>query len=228
MKSVLCMKHVTTAAAGVGLALCMSAASAAPVVHLNPAPGEPDHFDWAVDEEVWVFLDLTKPASEQTPSVVAPGSVGQRMFSDFGPRYSLDTEQSGNWIQSGGSWVSAAWAFEFGDTIPAPIDTPGVDFPPDWSLGALVSAPAGGIDGNFTAGAQQYVGLQLILDGIVHHGWVGVESDGLALHAFAWGYETTPDTPIAAGAGIPVPSAVGVLGVAGVASLRRRKRGVVS
>lgn len=70
-----------------------------------------------------------------------------------------------------------------------------------------------------------YVGLKLSIDGETHFGWIGVVRggrDGIELDAFAWGYETTPDTAIAAGA-VPVPGTLAALAF-GAGALGRRSR----
>lgn len=89
-----------------------------------------------------------------------------------------------------------------------------------------------------------YLGLRLTIDTgakalETHYGWLAVEVDYVNLpetygigdlsmlaitDAVAWGWETTPNTPI--GAGVPAPGTLGALafGVVGVAGRGRRKK----
>ena len=55
-----------------------------------------------------------------------------------------------------------------------------------------------------------------------HYGWIGVEFDGAELEAFAWGYETDPGVPIAAGT--PEPGSLALLAFGAGALLRRKRR----
>lgn len=59
-----------------------------------------------------------------------------------------------------------------------------------------------------------------------HYGWIAGEWRGEeGAHALAWGYETTPNTPIAAGA-VPVPGTLAALAFGAVSLGRRPKRGM--
>lgn len=55
--------------------------------------------------------------------------------------------------------------------------------------------------------AKSYIGVKIDISGSTHYGWIGVYMTGGVLDAFAWGYETSPNTAILAGAGTlqPVP-----------------------
>ena len=78
-------------------------------------------------------------------------------------------------------------------------------------------------------GQDVYLGARLKLPAQWHYGWIGVTRGGyygLELEAFAWGYETDPGVPIAAG--IPEPGTLGMLalGFVGVGTATRwRSRG---
>ena len=74
----------------------------------------------------------------------------------------------------------------------------------------------------FPEGVPLYLGVRF--NGPAwQYGWIGVERiDGNKLDAFAWGYETEPGVPIAAGA--PEPGSLALLAFgAGALASRRRK-----
>ncbi len=86
-------------------------------------------------------------------------------------------------------------------------------------------APQGGLH----SGAE-YVGFKFQLTGQTHYGWANITLGGSGLTFNDWAYESTADTPIAAGAVVPEPaqSAAGLgllaLGAAGVAAFKRRAK----
>src|SRR5262249_49150935 len=53
---------------------------------------------------------------------------------------------------------------------------------------------------NLPEGVPAYVGVQFDTGAGTQFGWIGVVRTGRSLDAFAWGFESTPNTPIAAGA----------------------------
>jgi len=82
------------------------------------------------------------------------------------------------------------------------------------------------------------VGFQFMLADGVHYGWLEYEADGnhsvnnsttpdedvfAEINVIAWGWETTPNTSILPGAGVPAPSSAAVLGFAGAMALRRKR-----
>jgi hypothetical protein len=70
--------------------------------------------------------------------------------------------------------------------------------------------------GNFS-GLDAFIGLQFQLDGTTHYGWIEVNNspNAAAGQVLGWAYETSPNTPIVAGA-VPEPTtwALLVLGTA--------------
>ena len=97
--------------------------------------------------------------------------------------------------------------------------------PPDTEWNGLL-----GVNGN------TYIGIEFEIEGSIHYAWVNIALGPEGLHGFetpittSWAYESTPDTPIIAGA-IPEPS-TGILTVGGSLSLlllarsrRRAKQG---
>jgi hypothetical protein len=187
------------------------------VIFINPDPGEPGHFDWALGSDELnpnVWLDITRDSTDQG-GIVGPSSVGQKFV------FSYDG-QSWNRTQSGASVNSSGFtrALESGDLINnalnfALISTHAarlqVPFPPYW---AYVS--------NFS-GTPNYMGVRFSdVDGY-HYGWIGVvrNTSSLDFDAFAWGYETEPGVPIVAG--IPAPGTLAALALGAVVTRRRRK-----
>lgn len=90
--------------------------------------------------------------------------------------------------------------------------------------------PYGEFFGNLMNPELLYVGLRFDLAGATHFGWVEIDADPFLaeLTLTRFGYENTPDTAIAAGAGVsavPEPGTLALLaaGAAGVLALRRRR-----
>ena len=92
-------------------------------------------------------------------------------------------------------------------------------YDPDLNFGDGGSRPA--------IGVPFYIGVRILLDGDYHYGWIGGvfdEDDPRSqFSTFAWGYETDPMTPIAAGA-VPAPGTLAALAFGAAAALGRRKR----
>jgi hypothetical protein len=67
----------------------------------------------------------------------------------------------------------------------------------------------GGAVGYFTGLESAYIGLQFQQDGQTYYGWANVGSPYVMNEGwvFSYAYETTPNTPIVAGAGQPAPLA---------------------
>lgn len=93
--------------------------------------------------------------------------------------------------------------------------------------------------GTFAPGADGLAGVQFQIGGQTHYGWIRLQLDvsssiGLPnqLTVRDWAYESIPGTAIAAGSIVPEPSTFGLgclaAGAAGVAALRRRKKGSAS
>jgi len=88
---------------------------------------------------------------------------------------------------------------------------------------------AGGLEhsGLFTGVESAYLGLQFQENGQTYYGWarVGTPFAGLNIGwLFDYAYETRPNTPILAGAGVPEPSTLALLLVSGAAFWLVRKR----
>jgi len=88
--------------------------------------------------------------------------------------------------------------------------------------------------GNFPAGTTGFLGVQFpTADNSLHYAWVrvhinaatgpnGPETSRYPVTVIDWAWETTPNTPIAAGAGVPEPTTAAALGLLAIGSLGSR------
>jgi hypothetical protein len=88
------------------------------------------------------------------------------------------------------------WKFYFA-TVFAPGDVigPGLSFSPLRSAVLIRNYYTDPIT-DIGLGDSAYIGLSFPLEGALHYGWIRVERDGDDYLPTAWGYESTPDTPI--------------------------------
>jgi len=182
----------------------------------------PDRIDWENS-----FVDLTKPASQQ------PGDL---LFS-VENSVSTSSKNKEIIITSGisptGTVVLLGEFFNveplaFGEEI-APVEPSS-----GTGGGALFEttiAPGGDVSTEFSFPlGRWYVGASLgesIVEAERHAAWIFFDffegPDGIPdVDLLAWGYETEPGVPVAAGA--PAPGAAGAFVIAGAAALRRRRR----
>jgi hypothetical protein len=204
-------KGAKALAAGAAIA-AGTQAYAAPVRFDNPAHGDPGHFHWPYD-----WLDITLDVASQS------GSGGIKFHQDYFYYYTANP----SWIE--GAMDSAEMATE--------EYWAGEDYPFLLSLAAGETIPWADATFHYY-GLTMFTGYSLIpsdqdvylavrvnLADQWHYGWVGVRRTGWdwELEAFAWGYETEPGVPIAAG--IPEPDTLAMLALgfvaAGVAKRRR-------
>lgn len=77
--------------------------------------------------------------------------------------------------------------------------------------------------GEWTVVGNNYFGFRFTVDSATHYGWarIGAALDNLYLMDVVW--ETTANTPVTVGV-VPAPGAVALLGLAGLAGRRRRRR----
>jgi len=180
-----------------------------PVRYENPPEGHPDHFEWQEH-----FLDLTKDAASQAN--IATDAAFFHIAYDFFPWYSwLFGWHSGATQIYGPAFLYVGPALQAGEPIP----TPGVP----WNLGGLVTYY---YYTNLPVGQETYLGFRFDLGKGIHYAWAKVLLNGPHAHeldALAWGYETEPGVPVAAGA--PEPGSLAALAVGALmAGARRRGR----
>ena len=89
--------------------------------------------------------------------------------------------------------------------------------------------------GPLAGGGTGILGVGFDIDGANHFAWIrvelGVDGSGFTneFTVIDWAYESDPNTPIPAGAGVPEPSSIAVFGLAmlaaGAVGVRRLRKG---
>lgn len=168
----------------------------------------------------WTFdvLDITRPSDQQLGSFVAGRTLYQAYFGDYygGFGYGSFGYRTTYLSGSGG----AIWSEGFSDNYAAPLAA-GTMVGPGLAGGQFSSGcvfefefegynvdpyePFSGNRGMLPEGVQTYLGARILIGANVHYGWVGVVRSGAYVDPFAWGFESEPNTPIAAGADGPPP-----------------------
>ena len=176
-----------------------TAATAEVVRFDNPPPGEPGHFEWAVPRGSEPnLLDITLDAVSQ------PSATGETaLFHDYDPEAGL-WGSVGNTDNLGWAKVSKQMGTYFLNALVAgELVSEAISFD-DYGYTSYAGY-AGEID--LADGVPGYLGVTFDTGGGYQYGWIGVVRTGNVLNAFAWGYETEPGVPIAAGAqpGTPCP-----------------------
>ncbi len=209
---------VAIACATLCAAWCASAAHADIVHFVNPAPGQPGHYDWRwAPVQGWEsWLDITASASSQS-GLASGNSVGQL--------YDADPPDEGSSIYNRngwGAWVGCARHFAFGFTSNGYQSGSLIGFTTLWYLPAAPHMTDFGDDGSYFTtipeGSRSYLG---VITATGNRGWIEVERTGMTLAAFSWAYETQPGVPIVAGQ-IPSPGAAVLLALASLTTRRRR------
>lgn len=159
-------------------------------------------------------LDLTKPVSQQNIDIYSTDG------SDVGFRYDEPIDAVNLW-NSGAETAESdevtlggfARAFSKDEIISSGANFDGTNQLRTTSEGEFVDD-----------GSRQYIGVRLNLEGLAHYGWIAVSTPGNlgSLRVHAWGYETEPDTAIAAG--VPTPSTLAGLALGAVAFTGRKRR----
>ena len=212
-----CGKWTGAALAAIVAVAVGTAADASPIRFDNP-PGA-GHFIWAPGVgEPQIALDFTLPPEDQP----APDPFGLTSVRQF-----LEAAQGGvmtdaplemmTGVRSPDSFFLVG--VDFGELIPA-ADT-------SWRAGACYQW----YDGQFPPSGSLlpedvpvYLGTHFDLGSGYQYGWIGVVMSSVdhGLDAFAWGYETEPGVPIAAGA--PEPGTLALLAFGAGIALRRKRR----
>lgn len=181
-------KRAAKALAAAGAIAGGTQAYAAPVRFDNPAHGEPGHFHWPHEAPPnAVNLDLALPASEQ-PGSITLSSVLQFNAASYGwVGREVGTNAD---VQVGGYSNYFLVGVGAGEAVPsgAPWAARGYSYYPGYGYSEIPE------------GQSTYLGVRFDTGSGTQYGWVGVVRTGLELEAFAWGYETDPGVPIAAGA----------------------------
>ena len=211
------MKRI--AAAILCAAACVATARAGIVHFVNPAQGQPGHYDWRyAGPYEGRFLNITQGPAAQT-GVAGVNSVAQvRIDYDFGDIIDDIGEVIGH--------------FGYGEPLADVLVVPSL-FTAALMIGQQVDAGGGlmwsdrsrhmaiglpGLSSEFPVSERRYIGVR-ISGG--RFGWIEVERDFLGLTAHSWAYQTEPGVPITAGPP-PAPGAAVLLGL-GIATSRRRR-----
>jgi hypothetical protein len=199
-------------------ALILAAPVQAGAIRFDNPPG-PDHFVW-YGHASGFSLEITSDAASQTgvPTDTAFSQVNGTAFSNYvnAPAAGGDALQ----VDDEGYQLFLMGVDE-GTPIPSGL--------PWRQTICYIDVVEYGYPSFLPEGVPTYLGAQLTLGDGMHYGWIGVvmehrpdSSSPETLDAFAWGYETTPDTPIIAG--IPEPGTLTLLAL-GAAALSFRRRG---
>ncbi len=189
-------------------------AYASVIIFENPAG--PGHFEWFGGTEADpIILDITLDASSQAQSGYGNGRFGQRNNIINNTGSVTTASPSFGQMQVGGLYNFFLLGVNSFALIPSGLY---------WSHYGITFYPGFGPESELPENQATYLGVRFTGG---HYGWIGVVRTGFELDAFAWGYETEPGVPIAAG--IPAPGTLALLafGAVGGALGRGRKRKVI-
>jgi hypothetical protein len=173
--------------------------------YAEPIRFENEGFEWrpaACDVQTW--LDITLDSANQSN---LPADSGFHQWYYYGE--CNDPEKAGNYMYAGYSYGNAAWVQANGDY--GRIDRLEAGYVigenaafGDRSTMSIYSSPCCYSNDWGPVGTEGYIGVWFKMGGQKHYGWIKArltDPRGAQLEALAWGYESTPDTPVEAGAG---------------------------
>ncbi len=196
--------------AGIVSMIVVTQAHASVVWFDNPSGAA--HYNWIPLTNESLYLDITS-APDSQPSGFGNGSTfaQENVIGQLGSVVG-DTEQ----VQTVVDTVPLLFPTLFGEAVPANPQPAGFA----WDFGGIIFHPSFGT--NFQDGEEVYIGVRFDPGDGFHNGWIGVEKIGLGFDTFAWGYETVPGVPIAAG--VPEPGSLALLALGAGCLLRRTRR----
>jgi hypothetical protein len=196
------------------------------VIFINPAEGEPGHFDWVFDFPYGggpaQWLDITRPSTDQAGDV-GHSSVGQLHTYSQGYLVSKNFTYGGASVAATSQFYVETEALSSGETVGNSLV-----FTDHSVHGHNIGGHVPIIVTNFAEDVPSYIGVRFAdIDGY-HYGWIGVVRESgfpfpasMDLDAFAWGYETEPGVGIIAG--IPAPGTLAALAFGAAVTRRKRK-----
>jgi hypothetical protein len=119
-----------------------------------------------------------------------------------------EPQKDGNYFYCGYSSLATAFVQDAGNYNGLDSLAAGTVIGPDSAWGdsssfSVYRSPCCEINDWGAVGTVAYIGARIEIDGQIHYGWVKArltDPRGPQLEALAWGYETSPNTPITAGA----------------------------
>jgi hypothetical protein len=202
-------RGVWLAAVGVAAMILAAPAQASPIRYNNPAGA--GHFVWYGGGTTGIGLNVTLDAASQTGAFGDPIPSFLQYTSSTSER--VKGREAGYDLQVAGNPVRFLVGVNLLDPIPTGFAWTSIAYAHNTTYPDQTQLPVG---------VEKYLGVRFPdSGGLTHYGYIGVVMDSsYNLDAFAWGYETTPGTPIPAGA--PEPASLMLLVIGAVAALRRR------
>lgn len=187
-------------------------AYAEPIRFDNPAGAE--HFVWTASPGQ-EYLNILSDAASQPGLAGQDGTFWRRSVPGYGEVVRGDPGGASGEVQM----YFTDYRFLASTDANEPIPIPAVNF----ASSGFIEVIYPGYEGTYLPeGTATYLGVRFDPGDGIHYGWIGVIKTGLELDAFAWGYETEPGVPIAAG--IPEPGTLAALAFGAVVLGAARRR----